>query len=92
MYLSPHVDPTILPRVAATDAASGIEVICAWPVSGQYGAGTRIAFYILIGLATFLAKKGKIRAAALAAVLVLPTIAGIHGIVLAAVHVDGRVS
>lgn len=31
----------------ATDAtARGLEVICAWPVSGQYGPGTRILYVL----------------------------------------------
>ncbi|KAJ8113590.1 hypothetical protein OPT61_g4312 [Boeremia exigua] len=89
MYLTKS--SSILPRDEANSNKSGIQVICAWPVSGQYGVGTRIAYYILIATATWLGRYGKLRDAVLAAVLVLPTVAGIHGIVLAAVHVEGAV-
>ncbi|QPG94041.1 hypothetical protein C2857_004268 [Epichloe festucae Fl1] len=35
-------------RDATNATARGLEVICAWPVSGQYGPGTRILYYVLI--------------------------------------------
>lgn len=63
-----------------------LQVICAWPVSGQYGFGTRILYYVLI--ATCLAARGKdwLVTPCLAAALVLPAVAAFHGIVLAALH------
>jgi hypothetical protein len=65
-------------------------VVCAWPVSGQYGAGSRFSYYVLIGILIFARKLESARDAALTAALLFPTVAGIHGILLAAVHVDGQ--
>lgn len=30
------------PNVTAVGSSSHLEVVCAWPVSGQYGPGTRV--------------------------------------------------
>ncbi|KAF4220642.1 hypothetical protein CNMCM6805_007311 [Aspergillus fumigatiaffinis] len=61
------------------DAASDIlQVICAWPVSGQYGPGTRI-------LAEWL------RNACLAAALLFPAVGALHSIVLASLHIGAAV-
>lgn len=83
------------------------DVVCAWPVSGQYGPGTRILFvaihplllcplltclssyYVLVAACVLARKKEWLRNACLAAALILPAVAAIHAIVLAAVHVDG---
>lgn len=89
MYLPKTFNSFLRARDAANITDTGLRVICAWPVSGQYGAGTRIAYYVLIAITMFLHRAKKLREVALAAVLVLPTISGIHSIVLATVHVDG---
>ncbi|KAL3447119.1 hypothetical protein BJX65DRAFT_318248 [Aspergillus insuetus] len=74
----------------ATNATDlGLEVVCAWPVSGQYGPGTRILYYVLITACVLARKEEWIRNACLAGALLFPAIAALHGIVLAAVHVDG---
>ncbi|ORY08579.1 hypothetical protein BCR34DRAFT_391779 [Clohesyomyces aquaticus] len=74
-----------------TSTSNALHVICAWPVSGQYGAGSRMSYYVLIVVLVFARKFEQVREAALAAALLFPTVAGIHGIVLAAVHVNGAV-
>ncbi|KAK4098007.1 hypothetical protein N658DRAFT_518282 [Parathielavia hyrcaniae] len=66
-------------------------VICSWPLSGQYGVGTRILYYVLVAACLLARKTEWLRNACLAAALTLPAIAAIHGIVLAALHVDGAV-
>jgi hypothetical protein len=90
MYLARRIVPSLLVQDAANSTDAGVQVICAWPLSGQYGAGTRISYYVLIAITMVLHRTKKLREAALAAVMVLPTIAAIHGIVLATVHVDGQ--
>ncbi|RDW58932.1 uncharacterized protein DSM5745_11138 [Aspergillus mulundensis] len=87
----------------------GLEVVCSWPVSGQYGPGTRVLYvhtrppsqsqrltirsryYVLIAACVFARKEEWVRNACLAGALLFPAIAALHGIVLAAVHVDGAV-
>ncbi|KAL2851216.1 hypothetical protein BJX68DRAFT_235985 [Aspergillus pseudodeflectus] len=93
--LSPSSFP-LLPRSEgagnATNATNlGLEVVCAWPVSGQYGPGTRVLYYVLIAACVFARKEEWIRNACLAGALLFPAIAALHGIVLAAVHVDGAI-
>ncbi|KAI5458812.1 hypothetical protein BGZ63DRAFT_432319 [Mariannaea sp. PMI_226] len=73
----------------STDNA--LKVICAWPVSGQYGPGTRILYYALIA-ACLLARRAEwLVNACLAAALLLPAVAAIHAIVLTALHVHNAV-
>ncbi|KAJ5787282.1 hypothetical protein N7457_002272 [Penicillium paradoxum] len=78
-------------NVTAAASASTLEVVCAWPVSGQYGPGTRALYYVLIAACVVARKVEWIRNACLAAVLLFPAIAALHAIVLAALHVDGAV-
>ncbi|KAJ5546151.1 hypothetical protein N7494_003736 [Penicillium frequentans] len=68
-----------------------LEVICAWPVSGQYGPGTRYLYYVLMAACVLARKEEWIRNACLAAVLLFPAVAALHGIVLATLHVPGAV-
>ncbi|KAI0531829.1 hypothetical protein GGR58DRAFT_214446 [Xylaria digitata] len=68
-----------------------VEVVCAWPVSGQYGFGTRILYYILVATCVLARRTEWLRNACLAAALLLPSVAAIHAVVLAAVHVDTAV-
>ncbi|KAJ5320386.1 hypothetical protein N7508_000669 [Penicillium antarcticum] len=75
----------------ATGIDPVLEVVCAWPVSGQYGPGTRVLYYALIAACVVARKVEFIRSACLAAVLLFPAVAAIHGIVLAVLHVDGAV-
>ncbi|KAL3482989.1 hypothetical protein BJX62DRAFT_250054 [Aspergillus germanicus] len=93
----PPLSPSSFPLLSrsgvagnATNATDlGLEVICAWPVSGQYGPGTRVLYYVLITACVLARKEEWIRNACLAGALLFPAIAALHGIVLAAVHVDG---
>ncbi|KAJ5542114.1 hypothetical protein N7535_004537 [Penicillium sp. DV-2018c] len=75
----------------ATGNSSPLEVVCAWPVSGQYGPGTRALYYVLIAACVVARKYEWIRNACLAAVLLFPAVAALHGIVLAALHAEGAV-
>ncbi|KAK7963356.1 hypothetical protein PG988_010330 [Apiospora saccharicola] len=67
------------------------EVICAWPVSGQYGPGSRYLYYALVAACVLARKSEWLRNACLAAGLLFPAIAAFHGIVLAAMHNNGAV-
>ncbi|KAI7152998.1 hypothetical protein KC349_g8643 [Hortaea werneckii] len=69
----------------------GVDIICAWPVSGQYGPGSRTLYYVLVAACIFARKVDWLRNACLAAALLFPVIAALHGIVLATVHIDGAV-
>ncbi|KAJ5747831.1 uncharacterized protein N7511_009527 [Penicillium nucicola] len=75
----------------ATGIEPVLEVVCAWPVSGQYGPGTRVLYYALIAACVVARKVEFIRSACLAAVLLFPAVAALHGIVLAVLHIDGAV-
>ncbi|KAI2614957.1 hypothetical protein GGR54DRAFT_642694 [Hypoxylon sp. NC1633] len=80
------VDPT-----NATNPHNVMQVVCAWPVSGQYGPGSRFLYYALVATCVLARKAEWLRNACLAAALVFPAVAAVHGVVLAAVHVDGAV-
>ncbi|KAF2622995.1 hypothetical protein BU25DRAFT_350925 [Macroventuria anomochaeta] len=68
-----------------------LDVVCAWPVSSQYGAGSRFLYYVLVATCVFLRKHEWLRNACLAAALVVPSISALHGIVLTSYHVNGAV-
>ncbi|KAK1246591.1 hypothetical protein MKX08_000393 [Trichoderma sp. CBMAI-0020] len=76
---------------ATVPADDGLKVVCAWPVSGQYGPGSRILYYVLIAACVFARKAEWIKNACLAAALLFPAVAAVHGIVLAALHRDEAV-
>ncbi|KAK3370615.1 hypothetical protein B0H63DRAFT_487308 [Podospora didyma] len=87
--LSRDTATNISSALTATNAT--VQVVCAWPVSGQYGPGSRLLYYVLVA-ACVLARKAKwLRGPCLVAALLFPAVAAIHAIVLAAVHVDGAV-
>lgn len=67
-----------------------IPVVCAWPVSGQYGAGSRILFYVLIAACLIARKNAWIRNACLAGALLFPAVAALHAITLATLHNPGE--
>ncbi|KAI0850852.1 hypothetical protein F5Y00DRAFT_268229 [Daldinia vernicosa] len=75
----------------ATNTDEIAQVICAWPVSGQYGPGSRVLYYVLVAACVFARKAEWLRNACLAAALIFPAVAALHGIVLASVHVDTAV-
>ncbi|KAK4156592.1 hypothetical protein C8A00DRAFT_40977 [Chaetomidium leptoderma] len=68
-----------------------LQVICSFPVSGQYGPGSRILYYVLVAACVLARKTEWLRNACLAAALIFPAIAAIHAIVLAALHVDDAI-
>ncbi|TGJ88492.1 hypothetical protein E0Z10_g350 [Xylaria hypoxylon] len=68
-----------------------VQVVCAWPVSGQYGFGTRILYYFFVAACVLARRTEWLRNACLAAALLLPAVAAIHAVVLAAVHVSTAV-
>ncbi|KAL6863503.1 hypothetical protein J3F83DRAFT_191031 [Trichoderma novae-zelandiae] len=76
---------------ATTTADGSLRVICAWPVSGQYGPGSRVLYYVLIAACLFARREIWIKNACLAAALLLPAVAAVHSIVLAALHRDKAV-
>lgn len=85
---------TTAPPLLSRDATENVtektwQVICAWPVSGQYGPGTRVLYYVLVAACVLARKAEWLRNACLAAALILPAVAAIHGVALAAMHVDG---
>ncbi|KAI1326534.1 hypothetical protein F5Y16DRAFT_374484 [Xylariaceae sp. FL0255] len=87
-------DPrTILDQNITTNATRfpATQVICAWPLSGQYGFGTRILYYILVATCVLAKHREWLRNACLAAALLLPAVASIHSVVLAALHVDNAI-
>ncbi|OBR15030.1 CoA-transferase family III [Colletotrichum higginsianum IMI 349063] len=77
------------PSSCAGSSGPCIEVICSWPLSGQYGLGQRVLYYALVATCVLARKAEWIRNVGLAAALILPAVAAVHGIVLAALHVDG---
>ncbi|KAK4186397.1 hypothetical protein QBC35DRAFT_501473 [Podospora australis] len=78
-------------RAAAEAISKPSEVVCAWPVSGQYGPGSRILYYVLVAACVLARKTEWLRNACLAAALIFPAVAAVHGIVLAALHVKDAV-
>ncbi|QSZ32101.1 hypothetical protein DSL72_001670 [Monilinia vaccinii-corymbosi] len=75
----------------AKSTSEALQVVCAWPVSGQYGPGSRVLYYVLVAACVFLRKQQWLKEACLAAALLFPAVAALHGIVLAALHVNGAV-
>lgn len=71
--------------------SSSLQVLCAWPVSGQYGPGSRALYYTLVATCVFARKAKWLRDAFIAAALLLPAVAALHGVVLARMHVDDAV-
>ncbi|KAI1504767.1 hypothetical protein F5X99DRAFT_370917 [Biscogniauxia marginata] len=91
--LSALIDRDNIANSTDTNSAIGhsLQVVCAWPVSGQYGTGSRVLYYVLVAACVIARKAEWLRNPCLAAALLLPVVAALHGIVLAAVHVDGAV-
>ncbi|RDL29812.1 uncharacterized protein BP5553_10677 [Venustampulla echinocandica] len=84
---------TLVNRNATATNVTGtaLQVVCAWPVSGQYGPGSRVLYYVLIAACVFARKAEWLRNACVAAALLFPAVAALHAIVLAAAHVNGAV-
>ncbi|KAI5921252.1 hypothetical protein F4810DRAFT_722723 [Camillea tinctor] len=77
--------------IANATGENVLQVVCAWPVSGQYGAGSRVLYYVLVATCVFARKTEWLRNPCLAAALLVPLVSALHGIVLAALHVDDAV-
>ncbi|PGH29434.1 hypothetical protein GX50_07814 [[Emmonsia] crescens] len=86
-----HAETAINNVSANATAGDALQVICAWPVSGQYGPGTRVLYYVLIAACVFARKTDWLRNACLAAVLLFPAVAALHGVVIAALNLHGAV-
>ncbi|KAI0907378.1 hypothetical protein F4823DRAFT_630380 [Ustulina deusta] len=78
---------TIVNASNTTIAEPVAQVICAWPVSGQYGFGTRILYYVFVATCVLARRTEWLRNACLAAALLLPAVAAVHAVVLAVVQV-----
>lgn len=96
--MPPFIPTSLLHSVVGRDNTSNItnplpvaQVVCAWPVSGQYGFGTRLLYYVLVTTCVLARRKEWLRNACLAAALLLPAVAAVHAVMLAAVHVDTAV-
>ncbi|OJD18333.1 hypothetical protein AJ78_01646 [Emergomyces pasteurianus Ep9510] len=86
-----HAETAVKNISANATANDALQVICAWPVSGQYGPGTRVLYYVLIAACVFARKTDWLRNACLAAVLLFPAVAALHGVVIAALNLHGAV-
>lgn len=73
-----------------TDSDPAIQILCAWPVSGQYGLGSRLFFYILIAAYLVARNNERIKNASLVGLLLLPAVSALHAITLAALHNPGK--
>ncbi|KAF2443696.1 hypothetical protein P171DRAFT_415370 [Karstenula rhodostoma CBS 690.94] len=76
---------------ATGNATTGLQVVCAWPVSGQYGPGSRVLYYVLVAACVLARNIVWLRKACLAAALLLPAVGSLHALVLASLHVNGVV-
>lgn len=85
-------NPSLSAAGPLPNGTDGIYVVCSFPISDQYGLGSRLLFYVLVGACIFARNLLWLREACLAGALLLPLVAGLHGIVLAIYHVDGELS
>ncbi|KFZ09863.1 hypothetical protein V501_05463 [Pseudogymnoascus sp. VKM F-4519 (FW-2642)] len=79
---------TTAANVATSNA---LQVVCAWPVSGQYGIASRMLYYALIMTCIFYRKVMWLNNACMAAVWLFPAVTALHAIIIASVHVNGAV-
>ncbi|KAK1908187.1 hypothetical protein P3342_013507 [Pyrenophora teres f. teres] len=79
------------PTSTAPPASVTLQVVCAWPISSNYGAGSRILYYILVAACVAFRKAEWLRNTCLAAVLILPAVSAFQGIVLASAHTSGGI-
>lgn len=84
---------TISLRVMSNSTSGAdVLVVCSWPLSGQYGVGSRLLYYALVFMCTFCVKMKWLRSVSLAAALVLPAVAAIHAVIITAysTHTHGK--
>ena len=101
------INTLVVRNATAVNATTNpyLQVVCAWPVSGQYGIGSRILYvsfeipnamtntsryYVLVAACVFARNVKWLRKACLAATLLFPAVAALHSIVLAAVPTGGE--
>jgi len=84
-------DSLHIPPISMNATAPGLDVVCAFPLSGQYGPGSRILYYVFVVACVFARKVDWVRNACLAGALLFPVVAAVHGVVLAAEHIPGAV-
>ena len=83
MYIPSDTSLVSSSFVDSSDPAAS--VICSWPLSGQYGPGARMLYYVLVIICVAAPHIAWMRGACLAAALLFPAVAAIHALVLASV-------
>jgi hypothetical protein len=73
-----------------TQVPPTFSVICAYPLSGQYGPGTRYLYYGLVVVCIFARRHEWLREPCLAAALLFPALASIHAIIMACYSDSGK--
>ena len=62
------------------------DLLCAYPVSGQYGYAPRILYYTLVGIVVLIRKQVWLAAGASAYIMTYAGAAAVHAIVLCSIH------
>ncbi len=68
-----------------TNSTTPLQVVCAWPLLGQYGPFLRFIYYFFVAGCIIARKREWLEHA-----LVVPAISALHGLSLAALHVDSE--
>lgn len=71
--------------ITPTNGTTPLQVVCAWPLSGQYGPFLRFIYYFFVAGCVTARKKEWLENA-----LVVPAVSALHGLALAALHVDSE--
>ncbi|KFZ02836.1 hypothetical protein V502_11465 [Pseudogymnoascus sp. VKM F-4520 (FW-2644)] len=71
--------------------SNALQVVCAWPVSGQYGIASRTLYYVLIMVCIFYRKVMWLNNACMGAVWLFPAVTALHAIIIASVHANGTI-
>jgi hypothetical protein len=71
--------------ITPTNSTTPLHVVCAWPLSGQYGPFLRFIYYLFVVGCIVARKKEWLENA-----LVVPAVSAFHGLALAALHVDSE--
>ncbi|KAF8316870.1 hypothetical protein DL93DRAFT_2226674 [Clavulina sp. PMI_390] len=82
------VNSLVATNGTAIDSGSAVSVICAFPLSGQYGPGARALYYVLVVICVVFNSIEWARDASLAAALLFPAVGALHALVLAAISQD----
>ncbi|KAF8314496.1 hypothetical protein DL93DRAFT_2058076, partial [Clavulina sp. PMI_390] len=96
MFLPDTISPNALSALSSLGAnslaaindtsigsGSAVSVICAFPLSGQYGPGARALYYVLVVICIAFNHVEWARGASLAAALLFPAVAALHALVIA---------